>query len=121
MTAAFLPVLSMLVAEPLRYELFVIAKWSVLCLPFAVLLGLVTGLLDGKIRFKKLTTPLLMKKILAGVVLQILTCAAFLVYFIYGFAGSALWGIVLLNLLALPLSVYLGRAGAGMVDSLIAG
>jgi len=65
--ALILPVLALIVNDPVRAEMLIIAKWSILVLPFTVLGGLVTGLVDGKIRFKKITTPLLVNKMIAGV------------------------------------------------------
>lgn len=37
-------------------------------LPFALIVAIATGLMDGKIRFRKVTTPLLKKKILLSVI-----------------------------------------------------
>jgi len=44
-------------------------------LPFAVLLSFLAGLLDGKIRFRKVTTPLLKAKIIFGTIMFLLACA----------------------------------------------
>ncbi len=44
-------------------------------LPFFVILAIITGLVDGKIRFRKVTTPLLKKKIIVSVLLLIISAA----------------------------------------------
>ena len=44
-------------------------------LPFFVLAAIVTGLLDGKIRFRKVTTPLLKKKIILSIIFFISSLA----------------------------------------------
>jgi len=51
-----------------------LAVLSVL-LPFTVIFAIVTGLLDGKIRFRKVTTPLLKKKIALSVIFFIAAMA----------------------------------------------
>lgn len=118
--AAFMPLLSLVAAEPVRAEFLAIAKWSVLVLPFTVLVGFLTGLFDGQLRFKKVKTPLLLNKMIAGIIFQVLSIIAFVLYVLNGFDGS-LWAIVILNLICIPLSIYLGRAGSSMFDSVIAG
>ena len=44
-------------------------------LPFSVVATIATGLLDGKIRFRKVTTPLLKKKIFLSIVFLIVSIA----------------------------------------------
>jgi hypothetical protein len=46
-------------------------------LPFTVIVAFVAGLFDGKTRFKKFKTPLLVKKMVLGVVFFALTCGVF--------------------------------------------
>jgi hypothetical protein len=50
-------------------------------LPYFVILSIITGLFDGKIRFRKITTPLLKKKIILGVLLLITSIAISFVAF----------------------------------------
>jgi O-antigen/teichoic acid export membrane protein/rubredoxin len=45
------------------------------CLPFVVAGGLLTGLLDGQNRFKKITTPILQTKLALGVTFLLLAVA----------------------------------------------
>ena len=116
-----MPLLSLLVNDTLQSEFLVIAKWSILVLPFTVFGGFVTGLLDGRLRFKKVTTPLLMNKIIVGVVFQILSIAIFALYLINGFAGNNLWIIVGLGVLCTACAIYLGRVGSTMFDSIMPG
>lgn len=116
-----MPVLSLFVADPLRLEFLVVAKLSILVLPFTVFAGFVTGLLDGKLRFKKVTTPLLINKIIAGVIFQILSIAIFVLYLLNGFAGNNLWIIVGLSAISTACAIYLGRVGSTMFDSILPG
>lgn len=54
LAVAFMLSMTFVVGSPLRAEFLVAAKLATLALPFSVLLGFITGLIDGKYRFKKL-------------------------------------------------------------------
>ena len=73
MLIVFMPLLSLIVSDPWRAEFLIIAKWSIYVLPITVLGGFLTGLLDGKLRFKKLHTPLLISKMMVGLIFQLLS------------------------------------------------
>ncbi|MDD4241519.1 MAG: hypothetical protein PHG54_08825 [Smithellaceae bacterium] len=87
-------------------------------LPFSVLAAVATGLLDGKLRFRKVTTPLLKKKMILSLIF--FTAAAAL-------AILALWGDLttltthlILLLLALVVSLcggLLGLIGGKLLDA----
>ncbi len=113
--------LSFWVAEPLRQDFLSAAKLSILALPFSVLLGFITGLLDGKIRFKKLTTPLLINKAIAGIILQLLSIAIFTLYVINGLTQMNIITLTALSVLSAICSIYLGRVGSTMFDSIMPG
>jgi uncharacterized membrane protein len=116
-----MPLLSIMFSDPLRLEFLAIAKWSILALPWTVLLGFVTGLLDGKLRFKKVTTPLLKNKMIAGIIFQLLSIIACTLYLLNGLTLPTIWLIVVINVLSTPLAIYLGKAGSSMFDSIIPG
>jgi len=117
----FMLVLAFWVEDPLRAEFLVMAKLSILALPFSVLLGFITGVIDGKIRFKKLTTPLLINKMIVGAILQVLSIAIFALYLANGFTTANMLVIIILSILSAACGVYLGKAGASMSDSIMAG
>ena len=109
------------VTDPLRHEFLITVKFSILALPFSVLLGFITGLVDGKIRFKKLNTPLLVNKIIAGVILQVLSIIIFALYLLNGFTPTTMLTIILLSILSTAFAIYLGRAGSSMFNSIMPG
>ncbi|MDU2066436.1 MAG: rubrerythrin [Sporomusaceae bacterium] len=113
--------LSTVVGDPLRSDLLSVVKISILLLPFGVLGAFLTGLLDAKVRFKKLNAPLLVKKMIFGCVLQVISCIIFGVYWTGGLSDQTFWPIEILTLAATACAIYLGRAGSGMFDSFIAG
>ena len=109
------------VDDPLRGEFLVAAKLSILGFPLSVFLGFITGLIDGKIRFKKLNTPLLKNKTIVGIILQLLSIAVFILYWVNGFTPVTMQIIILLSILSALCGVYLGRAGSSMFNSMMAG
>jgi len=116
-----MPLLSLMVDDPLRTEFLVVAKLSILVLPFTVFGGFVTGLLDGQLRFKKVTTPLLVNKMIVGIIFQILSIAIFGLYLLNGFAGNNIAIIVGLGVVSTGCAIYLGRVGSTMFDSILPG
>lgn len=114
-------ILAFWVDTPLRNDFLVAAKLSILALPFSVLLGFITGLVDGKLRFKKVTTPLLINKIIAGVILQVLSIIIFALYLSSGFTTTNMYIIILLSALSTACAIYLGRTGSTMFDSIMPG
>jgi O-antigen/teichoic acid export membrane protein len=117
----FLPLLSLVVNDPLRGEFLIVAKLAIFALPFTALGGIVTGLFDGKLRFKRLSTPLLIKKTIAAAIFQILSLAILAVYLYQGFAGANLWLIVGLSALATGCAAYLGRVGSSLFNAILPG
>ncbi len=109
------------VDDPLRGEFLVAAKLSILGFPLSVFIGFITGLIDGKIRFKKLNTPLLKNKAIVGIILQILSIAVFTLYWVNGFTPITMQIIILLSIVSALCGVYLGRAGSSMFNSMMAG
>ena len=117
----FSMVVALIFQDPLRSEFLIVAKYSILALPFFVLIGIISGMVDGKYRFKKLGTPLLICKIKAALVLQVLSLAIFILYLYKGFTHSNLVTILVLSLLATGCSIFLGKKGSGMVGSFLPG
>ena len=86
-------------------------------LPIVVLLSFLAGMLDGKIRFRRVTTPLLKTKLLCGAVLFLLSCAI---------AGVAVYhpstGLLLaLSVPAAACASFLGLIGVRLLDAAFPG
>jgi len=116
-----LPIPGRFLPAPLGAELLVLAKWSVLLMPFAALLAFITGLVDGRLRFKKLETPLLRSKMRVGAAFLALTVVISVVYLVAGFGTASTWIIVALGLVAGRCAFYLGRTGASMFNCILPG
>lgn len=113
--------LSFFVTDPLRNEFLIAAKLSIIAFPFSVLLGFVSGLFDGKLRFKTFNAPLLKNKIVAGIALQILSIIMLILYLVSGFTTINMIFLILLSIVSTACAIYLGRAGSPMFDSFLPG
>jgi uncharacterized membrane protein len=87
-------------------------------LPFVVLLAFLAGLFDAKIRFRHLTTPLLVRKMVVGAVLFCVSCGlAFVVLLHPSFTYNILLAVSGLSLAALGCGAYLGLIGTSLKNS----
>jgi hypothetical protein len=87
-------------------------------LPFSVILAKATGILDGKIRFRKVTTPLLKKKILLSLIFFITAVVLAALALSGGFLTSSTH--IIFNLLTLIISLcgaLLGLIGGKLLDA----
>ncbi len=87
-------------------------------LPFSVVATIATGLLDGKLRFRKVTTPLLKKKIILSMVFFIVSIALF----VLALSGQLLTFPVhiiyfLLTVVAALCCFLLGLIGGRLLDA----
>ena len=106
-------------AHPATKEaIFVAIRVISLPLPFFVILAIMTGLFDGKIRFRKVTTPLLKKKIFIGLLLLIISVALSFVAFSGGLPFSpAREYFILLTFIAVACGTVLGLLGGNLMDA----
>jgi uncharacterized membrane protein len=89
-----------------------------LLLPFFVVLSIITGLFDGKIRFRKVTTPLMKKKIIIGVIFLIISIVLAFVAFSGGISASPVREyFILLTIIAVACGTGLGLLGGHLMDA----
>ena len=112
---------SFLLNDPWRSDFLAATKLSILALPFAVLAGFISGLIDGKLRFKKLNTPLLVHKMIAGIILQVLSLIIAAIYLVNGLTPYSTASILALSVISTGVAIYLGRTGATMFESFMPG
>jgi len=102
--------------EPVRTNLVVTHKVLMTLLPFTVVGALLSGMFDGKVRFKKLGTPMLKKKIVLGsAFFASSTAAAIFVYFDFTHTLPLAVEIVALFICSLC-AVILGLIGSKLID-----
>ena len=87
-------------------------------LPFFVVLSILTGLFDGKIRFRKVTTPFLKKKIIIGLIFLIISIALAFVAFPGGLPASPIREyFTLLTVIAVFCGAGLGLLGGHLMEA----
>jgi hypothetical protein len=113
--------ISSILFSSLRTELYHPLKILVIFYPMAVLPALCSGLFDGNLRFKKITTPQLKKKlILASVVLVITTSMSVAAMFVDSFSAN-IHAIVLPAFVSLAIQGTLARIGIRLVECMVPG
>jgi hypothetical protein len=90
-------------------------------LPAAVLAGFFSGILDGKIRFKKIKAPFLKQKVFLGSAF-IITSIISAIFIYFAKPSDFTWFIeILFMLVCTALSGLLGKIGASLIDSKLPG
>jgi uncharacterized membrane protein len=117
-TLFILTALSYFSSVKIKWMLFDAIKVISFLLPFFVVLSIITGLFDGKIRFRKVTTPLLKKKIVLGMLLLITSIALAYITFSEQLTASPAYEILtLLTILAVACGTGLGLIGGQLTDA----
>ncbi|HUW39832.1 MAG TPA: hypothetical protein VMV90_02400 [Rectinemataceae bacterium] len=81
--------------------------------PFSVIAAFAAGIFDGRLRFRRLDTPSLRRKMLFGGIFFMLSCAQALVVLFAGLeADASLAAFTLLDVAGLAVAVKLGLIGA---------
>lgn len=88
-------------------------------LPVAILASFLTGLIDGKARLKKGTTPVLVRKMAVSALYLALSFATAALALFTGLAAPSLAPFAVLAALCSACALYLGRAGAGLRDAAV--
>jgi hypothetical protein len=117
-TILVLSLLAMMAAGVFRDN--VRATVSVLCfaLPFTVLCAFAAGLVDGKIRFRRVTTPLLVTKMIFGSGFFLLSIALFFVVLLHpGFGPHSVLAVAVLSLASVGCASFLGKIGTSLLNS----
>lgn len=117
-TVLLLSLLAMVVQGRIREQIVCADEVLGIALPFTVLLAFCAGLLDGKTRFRRVTTPLLVRKMVFGSLFFLLSCAIFAAILAMSLDTlSALLSIAVLSLVALGCAAYLGMMGVSLLNS----
>jgi len=119
-TVLFLSLICIALAPP-RTAVLVHVKYTAktlsLLVPFAVLGALITGYIDGRVRFTRLSGRFIRIKRNAGILLFACSCALASMIAVFGFKGPTAWITILVSLFALALSIVLGKLGGRLVCS----
>lgn len=87
-------------------------------LPLSVIAGFLSGLFDGKVRFRKVTTPLLVQKMVLGGLFLASSLAQLTLSSLSGFNDLGLWlGFLAASVVSVGCSAALGTIGAGLTHA----
>ncbi|MBW1807479.1 MAG: rubrerythrin [Deltaproteobacteria bacterium] len=115
LAASWLPI------ENLSFQLLISARLLIVILPFSVVGALLAGLIDGKTRFKKLTTPYLLKKIIVGSVFLILSTVMAILMFVEDFEPDSFYLVFAMSVGCAICAVILGKIGGKIVSAKVNG
>jgi uncharacterized membrane protein len=102
----------------IKESLFVSIQVISFLLPFFTVLAIITGLFDGKIRFRKVTTPLLKKKIVISLFFLIISIALVFLAFSGQLPASPIREyFTLLTIIAVACGAGLGLLGGHLMDA----
>lgn len=119
-TVGFL-VLSLIFSGNLGNNFFITVKILSIFFPITILIAILSGIYDGKIRFKKLSPPYLKIKIYLG---SILFVSSILTALLLQFSFSSLGGkllVLVLTFANLVINIVLGKMGGKLIDSKMPG
>jgi rubredoxin len=118
---AFLILLSLVVPRPIEFVLMNTVTVLALFLPLTLIPAAAAGLIDGKIRFKKVTTPHLVTKMIAGGVFFVLSVLMAVAAFHYGTIYPGKLYIFILSLGCIACQVVLGEIGKTLLNAKLPG
>jgi uncharacterized membrane protein len=110
----FLPV-------PFRNELLVAVSVLIYLLPLSIIPAILAGLIDGKTRFKTVSTQILVKKIILGIVLFALSVVLAGLVFFSGIIDSTFPWVLLLSVVCTACAVLLGNLGGTIAEAKLPG
>lgn len=122
--ATFLPALAVFaLLFPGFYsaELSAVICFAALFLPVTVVGAILSGLIDGKMKFKRLTTPLVVRKIIIGTSLLIVSAANAAVILVSGFHDTARILVLSLGAASFVCAVLLGTFGKKLILPILPG
>ena len=97
------------------------AKFNTFLLPLCILGGFCSGLIDGKIRFKTVKRPILIKKIILSCIFLVLSIAAALILLLAPLNLTINILIIVLLLAATMIAVIMGKIGSRLVAPIFPG
>ena len=118
LTLFILAALFFIAPFPIKDALCSTMKVLSFSLPFFVILSFLTGLLDGKTRFRKVTTPFLKKKIIIGLIFFITSIALAALAFTEQFPSTPTFEyFTILTIIAAGCTVSLGLIGGRLTEA----
>jgi uncharacterized membrane protein len=102
-------------------DMLITARVLSLLLPFFSLLAVLTGLIDARVRFRKLNTPALKIKTISASLFFLLSCLIAAIVFLYGLETNAATAVMVLLILCVGCQLVLGHIGAKLLGARLGG
>lgn len=115
-TLGFL-VIAFITAGTFSDNLITTTKMLSLIFPLTVIIAALSGIYDGKVRFKKLSPPYLKIKIYAGIVLLFSSTLTTILLQMDFFSPTGKVLLILLSLINVGTCIVLGKIGGTLIDS----
>lgn len=122
--ASIIPVLlaaGWLLPVPFTNELVITALVLLYILPFTIVPAIVTGLLDGKLRFKSVKPQILIKKLILGTLFFVLSITEAAIVCYAGLNDSVIPLVIIIGILCIGCVVILGNLGSSIAESKLPG
>jgi len=122
--ATLLPGLAMvaiLFPEFYSAELRAVVCFTAFVLPVSVVGAILSGLIDGKVKFKRLSAPLVVRKIVIGVCLLIISTINATTVFVGGFQDGTRPLVLSLGVASIVCAVLLGTSGKKLILPILPG
>ena len=114
-------VLSEILGQNHGSDFLTTAKVLSVLLPLFSLMAFIAGLIDAKVRFKKLSTPSLKIKMLFGSIFFLLNCLIAAIVFLYGLEANIAMAVAGLIVLCIGCQIVLGNIGAKLLGARLGG
>ena len=111
----------LLLAAPLATDLLSSARLLLILLPFSVLGAVAAGVLDGRTRFRRLRTPMLVRKMIVSGVLFVLSLVVFWMILKSGLDERNAVPVLILALGCIACEIILGKTGSKLMCVRIGG
>jgi uncharacterized membrane protein len=111
----------LLLKTPLASELLSAARLLLILLPFSVLGAIAAGILDGRTRFRRLGTPMLIRKMIVSGILLVLTVIALWLILQPGLDKQNAVPVLVLSLGCIGCEIVLGKTGSKLMCVRIGG
>ena len=117
----FLVLATILLPNFYREELIIASILTTIVLPPTVIAALIAGLIDAKTKFKKLSAPAVVRKIVIGSVLLALSTGNAAIVLLCGLRSGAQGYVLLLAVASLVCAVLLGMIGKRLIAPILPG
>lgn len=118
---AFFIIASWILERTLAIQLLESTQVLAVLLPFSVLGAMLAGLLDAKVRFKKIGTPLLKIKIALGTLLLLMSVAICVLVLVPNLGRWTVYAVLALSLGCVGCEIVLGSIGAKLMYAFLRG